>query len=48
MFLDAACYRHLAFHNPTEDRGGPSSCYVTSLSVSNYDLQYDVNFVTSL
>jgi len=48
VFLDAACYTDVAFHIPTEGRGGPSSCYATSLSVSNYDLQYDVHFVTSL
>jgi len=48
VFLDAACYLDVAFHSPTEGRGGPSSCYVISLSVSNYDLQYDVNFVTSM
>ena len=48
MSLDPACYTEVAFLSPTEGRGGPCSCYANSLCVSNYDLRYDVNFVTPL
>jgi hypothetical protein len=47
VFLDAACYPDVAFHSPTEFRDGSSSCYATSLSVTKYELKYDINLVTS-
>ena len=47
VFFDAACYPDVAFHTSTEGRDGSSSCYVTALSVTTCDLQYDVNFIAS-
>jgi len=47
VFLYNFCYPDVAFHSPTEGRNCISSCYATSLVVATYELQYDVNFVTS-
>jgi len=47
VIFDAACYRDVDFHIPTEGRNCSSSCYATSLAVSTCDLQYDLNFVAS-
>ena len=47
MFFDAACYPDVAFRSATEGRDGSSSSYVTALSVTTCDLQYDVNFIVS-
>ena len=48
MFLGAAYYPDVDYHVPTEGCDVSSSWYATSLSVMNYDLQYDVSFVTSM
>jgi len=47
VFLDAACYPHVAFHGPIEGLDGSSICYATSVSITTYDLKYDVNLVMS-
>jgi hypothetical protein len=47
VLLDAGCYPDVAFYSPAEGRDASSSCYITSLSVTNYDLQYFLNLVTS-
>ena len=46
VFLDAACYPDVAVYIPNEGSDASNSCCANSLSVTTFDLKYDVTFVT--